>query len=178
MLNCWEYGADSWPGNQDPFYIKTMGTRQDIQVNKLSPIPPWHIPELNIDLSLHNTHSKRDSSHLLKSISLDRINTTYKKILCIYTDGSRDPATGNTGASIYVPFSNSQLYSLSTVSICSAEQAAILMALNLIGEYKPLRTVIFTDSFSTSMPMIWQYGNLGPTQHTFKEKYSQTLIIY
>ena len=150
ISNCWEFGVNSMICKQEPFYNRTLGVGQDCQVNKPSPIPPWYIPELEIDLTLHDDYTKKDSPHLLKCISLDRINTTYSNSLSIYTDGSKDPDTGITGASMCVPYFNVQSFSrLSPVSVCRAEQVAILMALNWIAQYKPLRVAIFSDSFST-----------------------------
>ena len=153
ILDSWELQpkwAKSRIKKENFFHNRTKGIGNDIEINRWSPLPPWHIPEPNIDLSIHENHSKKDSTQLLKLVSVEKINTVYKNYLHIYTDGSLDPLTGHTGVSVYIPSFKKFIFKRTdTMSICRAEQTAIVIALSWLCDYRPLHSVIFTDSYST-----------------------------
>ena len=147
LMNSWEYGACR---SVEPFYIRTINVDSNIQVNNICPIPPWHLIPPNIDVTIHDNFTKKDSPHLLKAVTLDRINTEYTNHLHMYTDGSKDPINDVTACSVFVPFCKKTISKrISNISICRAEQTAIVLALEWLCVYRPLQSVIFTDSLST-----------------------------
>ena len=159
LQNCWEYGSKTCLNRHEPFFLRTIDVNdQDVEVKDLCPFPPWKIPNINIDLQLHESFSKKDSEHVLKFNSLQIINTVYQYHLCLYTDGSKDPNTGATGAALYIPYTKTCLFKrICNVSVCRAEQAAIIIALEWLKDYRPLRAVILTDSLSTLLLLKQSY---------------------
>ena len=140
----------------------TLGTHNffsSVNLNFLAPtfstIPPWLNKDVDIDISLHESISKRnDNSELLRLISLDHINR-YNTYTHIYTDGSK--AENLVAAAYTIPTLNlnKQLRLCNSSSIIyAAELTAIKEAFLWISENEKqnLRNfAVFSDSLSVLM---------------------------
>ncbi len=69
----------------------------------ISPIPPWFLNETQIDFTVYNRIQKGEIGGEIKYNTLEYINTLYSEFIQMYTDGSKNPETGRTGATFYVP---------------------------------------------------------------------------
>lgn len=90
------------------------------------------------------------------------IDHPYYRAVQIYTDGSRDPDTGHTEASVFIPqfrvkIIKENLRSFSSVLI------AISLALQWLEEVEPVRSAICTDSISA-------WSSLSGGKHLLQDK--------
>ena len=122
-------------------------------------MPPWLLQSPIIDFNIHYTNSKKDYNYILANTTFEYINKNFNHCLRLYTDASRDPESGTTAIGLWIPqFKVSITKRISDVSICRAEQAAIIIALEWLEDYRPLQAIVLTDSLSTLM-LLNNYGN-------------------
>ena len=140
-----------------PFATRTRECVGTVEKYTVPPKPPWklNIPVVHFDI--HNECKVIDDPNHKRNIALDYINICWKNQLHIYTDGSKDPTTGRTSASFCIPkLKVSKSRRISPISVCRAEQVAILLALSWLEEFPPAEITILTDSLSS----LWLISNI------------------
>src|SRR6218665_3076495 len=131
-----------------------------------STTPPWLNKDADIDISLHESISKRnDNPELLRLISLDHINR-YNTYTHIYSDGSK--AENLVAAAYTIPTLNlkKQLRLCNSSSIYAAELTAIKEAFLWMSENEKQNLknfAVFSDSLSVLMPIKNSFSESRPT---------------
>lgn len=145
--------------------VITQTTKDILSTGKLSNLlngpqittprkPPWtHIcPKIDLTLTQHDKHS--DPLKMKTEFNLLK-DSSYRQHRIIFTDGSKIPETGETGAGIYFPkFRNISVTLSHHLSIFTAELTAIKLAITAIqvAEAQNPTTqkyLIATDSLSS-----------------------------
>ena len=116
----------------------------------VSPVPPWTDLSHNIHTEFCNVTNKAIQLPTIKSKFLELLNTTYLQHTHLYTDGSHDPGSSRTAASLYLERKKRVITWKLTdqTEIAVAEIFAIKKALQYILEKEVPKTVIFSDSKS------------------------------
>ena len=151
-----------------PFTLRTIECEGTVEKTVIPPIPPWKLnaPIVYFDI-FKECNVVEDPNHK-RNIALDHINIRWNNQLHVYTDGSKDPITGRTSASFCIPKLNvNKSKRISPVSVCRAEQVAILLAISWLEQFPPAEIMILTDSLSS----LWLVSN------TFKIKSNLLLEI-
>lgn len=65
--------------------------------------PPWLLLQTSVDLEILNSHSRSRAGVDVCQIFCDGINDKYSDYLFIFTDGSKDPESGQAGSAFSVP---------------------------------------------------------------------------
>lgn len=158
VLNeCVEYVMCDWSHGKLPFGLAARQLAhkckiQDLQLNspfKLPKSAPWCLTQPSLNTDLASVIHKQMSPIIIKAVASDFINTRYHGFNHIYTDASKDPATGHVGAAFYVPsLEVEEMFRLQdNLSVFAAELTAILMALVWVQNHN-LESIIFTDSLA------------------------------
>jgi ribonuclease HI len=148
---------DSWhnyycknPDQYKPFGVRTGEFDFNIQIAPLQtlPIPPWHIQTPRILYDVNKSITKKDLPALIKSTTLEFINSNLGAHLQIYTDGSK--TKDGVGSAFFIPeFNICRKYTLPNYcSVFVSELMAILKVLQWIEDVMPNRAVILSDSLS------------------------------
>ena len=133
-----------------PLAARTKEYQKKVENTQIPPTPPWEIVPLSVFFDIHKQCDSNDDSNTRKLIAMDFINLIWKNKLHIYTDGSKDPQTGKTSASFFIPkYKISKSVRTSSVSVCRSEQIAILLALSWLEGFPPSDVLILTDSLSS-----------------------------
>ena len=165
--------ADSWTPNQRLQQKSPMDVVRDLEVSHLLPnnrqpihkcsgFPPWttlQIPTISTSLTDPSVDKKSDPN-ILRTISLETIDSYGQDKIIVYTDGSAFKGTVFAGYGVLMKFpdGSSSTVSSSCGDNCSnfeAEVAAIHCAIQQTitlfddNSHPPCDTVIFTDSKST-----------------------------
>ena len=149
LLDCWQYQTSRWQGGKEPFALRTAEI-QEVESVSISPVPPWHLNVPPIHFKIHKICTKNDQPEHLKQVSLEFLNSHFHYDLRIFTDGSKDPVTNRTSAAFWIPkLKVSESARISNISVCRAEQVAIILALTWLQSYRPRSAVICSDSLST-----------------------------
>lgn len=161
LEDCVEYRAKSqkWKNDTIPFGYRvrkelTLNKLDKIQIVKHNPptLPPWIIKTANTSCELKNKIDKGDDPNIIKTITLEHIDSKYKNFEKIYTDGSKDPITGKTACAFTVPKAKYVFHERCTdnISVYTTEMIAIFKALKWIvdSDYPYQKVVILTDSLS------------------------------
>jgi ribonuclease HI len=154
LQKCWEhehtkYRSFGWNADME---AKEIG----IDCIKTSPtvvipaIPPWLFQMPLVDLQLHSKINDKNRCMTKEEIVDQYLQQKYFNCTQIYTDGSKNPDNGYTGAAIYIPyFKHSVVKRLSNnVSVFTTEMVAILMAMQWVEEIQPISVVVCSDSYS------------------------------
>ena len=176
FLDCWQYQIGKF--KRPPLPVCTLDYNPIVEPDHSPEQPYWHFPLPPINLELHGKVSKKDNPLFIYQTAIEFINTNYANTLRIYTDGSKDPTTSKTAAAFYIPqFNIKQNKSLSPISICRAEQTAIILALDWLEDYRPLQAVILTDSLST-LQLLQNRSNIyKPIIYEIYKKYQNLLYL-
>ena len=114
-------------------------------------IPPWELPDLNVNTTLGD-YNKTDHLPLLSSRAREIISNDHQNAIHIYTDGSK-LENEQVGCAFYIPSLNvKKSYRLNDgVSIMTAEMFSIVMALTFINDLPRTfpEIAVFTDSKSS-----------------------------
>ena len=135
--------------------IKNMNLTKINIMKKQTPLPPWTLPNIDIDTSLaQKIDKKQDNPNYINLITREHIDTyTDTNTQHYYTDGSK--VGPQVGAGIYSkhPLREQAVKLDNNLSILSAELFAISMALMDALRTKPnnSKICIFTDSLSSCM---------------------------
>jgi len=157
--------------NREFFYNKTRNfftqNKLELENNKLSDTPPWHIQPVTVDLSVADKIRKDDPPEAIKHAALEHFEQ-YAKYVKIFTDGSKSD-TGLVGSAFYVKdFDERYSYRLSNnLTIYTAELIAIKQCLiwiqNMQGKLKDgTEIVIFSDSKSALESIKSEKSKLRP----------------
>ena len=124
-------------------------TDENVAKRGTSLTPPWEKSRQQIALKLENLGKKRDNPYILKNVAYELIDTKYANSTHIYTDGSVGPE--GVGSAFIAPSLNySKKYTLTEVTVFTAELLAIYMSLNFINSKKGIKEwTIFSDSKSS-----------------------------
>ncbi|CAC5368100.1 unnamed protein product [Mytilus coruscus] len=114
--------------------------------------PPWIIGQAKTSSNIKHSISKKENPHIIKTKALEYIDNAYKNHLKIYTDGSKDPASGKTGYAFLIPSRLIASYKRTSdnLSVYTTEMTAIYQSLKwLFSNQQPgQKVVILTDSYS------------------------------
>ncbi len=110
--------------------------------------PPWLFVEPIVDLQILNSHLKSREEVDLCEVFYNHLNEEFNGYLDIYTDGSKDPQSGQTGAAFGVPKMGVKVQKRLSdqVSVFTVELMGIWLALQWIEETRPDKVVICSDS--------------------------------
>ena len=115
-------------------------------------IPPWLLETPYIDTEYDTIETKRSNPQIMATLAKEKITTTYKDHLKIYTDGSKHTGVQIASAFVIPSLNVTKSFKLNEqVSIFAAELYAILRALHFINDQPRdfLKIVILTDSKSS-----------------------------
>ena len=156
LTPCWQFDLCKISNSREPFGLRSQNLpgelKQSIECNSIPPNLPfwkWQLPYVSTTIS--KSLSKSDNPAFLKQYSLEIINTRWTNYLHIYTDGSKDPASGKVAAAFYVPYFKYKEYKRmkNDSSVYRSELAAIILALNWAKQlHDIIGVVIFSDSLS------------------------------
>ncbi|CAC5362520.1 unnamed protein product [Mytilus coruscus] len=112
--DCIEYQIynHKWNDHNIPYGIRVQNLLKDNDLDKIKLVtkniqdpPPWIIDQAKTSSNIKNSISKKENPHIIKTKALEYIDNAYKNHLKIYTDGSKDPASGKTGYAFLIPSS-------------------------------------------------------------------------
>lgn len=155
LLECWEHEETNFIsfGWIAEAKARIIGLDQ-LQYCKAVPIPyipPWFFPLPKVDFNIQQ--ELKDNNNILptKYIVQNYLEKNYKESIFLFTDGSKDPQTGHTGAAVYIPVNQYHIKKRITnnISVYTTELIAILIALQWIEENDIYNVVIASDSFSS-----------------------------
>lgn len=152
LESCWEYTVKKGQGFgwNIGSWVQETGLRGELiaPAVPISPVPPWLLPQPVVDLSVLEYVQEEAEPEFLTEFVKSYIRDTYDSCMEIYTDGSKDPDTGRTGASMVVRGIGVSFFWRLTdeVSVYSTETVAIVKALEWLEETRPEKVVICSDS--------------------------------
>ncbi|XP_016419840.1 uncharacterized protein LOC107749259 [Sinocyclocheilus rhinocerous] len=154
---CWEHGKRQI--NSFGWVVRKRASEMGIMERNYSPtvvlptIPPWFLPQPEIDFSL--LELMRDEYGGNYKIFNSYIRGNYYGYLQIYTDGSKDPKTGRAAAAVVIPEFNVECGKRITddISVYACEMMAMIIALQWVEEVRPERVVIASDSCAALMSL-------------------------
>ena len=78
------------------------------------------------------------------------IGRSFYAFLPLFTDGSKEPDSGCTGAGVYIPEFDVQICKRLTdeLSVYSVEMLSIVVAVQWVEDVQPVRIVVCSDSLS------------------------------
>uniref|UniRef100_A0A3B5QMN0 Reverse transcriptase domain-containing protein n=1 Tax=Xiphophorus maculatus TaxID=8083 RepID=A0A3B5QMN0_XIPMA len=150
LQNCWEYlkfqsNGFGWMVRK---WIKMyrLDDKEIAHFNPISVIPPWLVPEVNVDLKINTMKNDWNLNEI--GIKTDiYLRNTYNNYLKIYTDGSKN-LKGYVGIGIYISefkkFISKRISD--QLSVFTAEMVAVILSLQWVEEVRPDRVVVCTDS--------------------------------
>ena len=101
-------------------------------------IPPWFLPQPMLDLGLlERLRAGEERVDSVNGVS-EHLRTQYYAFLNIFTDESKDPKTGSTGAAFSVP-DGCDKKTTDHLSVYTKVFLVILMATEWVGEVRPDR---------------------------------------
>ncbi|CAC5424832.1 unnamed protein product [Mytilus coruscus] len=110
--DCIEYQIynHKWNDHNIPYGFRVQNLLKDNDLDKIKLVtkniqdpPPWIIGQAKTSSNIKNSISKKENPHIIKTKALEYIDNAYKNHLKIYTDGSKDPASGKTGYAFLIP---------------------------------------------------------------------------
>ena len=118
--------------------------------------PPWLLSRPNVSVALSNEFTKSENPSVIKAIALEYLDTKYQGFHKIYTDGSKDPDTGHTGAAYYDPLADygDGYRCTDHISVYTSELIAINEALDYISNKDYSNVVILSDSLSALQSLV------------------------
>lgn len=155
VLNkCWEHGRKDfnsfgWVGDKEAERLD-LNKLSYCPTVALSATPPWFFPMPKVDLDIARQSKKSKEYGGLSNMVQHYLSTRYYDRVQVYTDGSKDPDTGRTGAAVYVPDADASLKQRTpdNLAIYSVELLAILMALTWAEDLRPNEYVLCSDSMA------------------------------
>ncbi|KAI2667110.1 hypothetical protein H4Q32_003505 [Labeo rohita] len=161
VLNkCWEHGRkqfDSfgWVGDSQ---AETLGLTKISHrcTVALSAIPPWFLPMPAVDLEISKISKHSRECGGMNNMVQQYLSDKYNDMVQIYTDGSKDPDTGRTGAAVYIPEFDISIKQRTSdnLAVYSVELLAILLALIKIEDFKPNTFVVCSDSMAALVSIL------------------------
>ena len=112
---------------------------------------PWILPPPTVCTNIGSAITKKHDNPIhIKSIALQHVDMHYQGFQRIYTDGSKEPTSGKTGAAIYDPSGPFEegYRCTDNISVYSTEMIALIAALKHIHNKGYQRTVVLSDSLS------------------------------
>lgn len=152
LENTWE-----WESRRvcEPFVLKVNKEMEQLGLgeigvapNLLWPgIPPWKLPTLDIDMSVLRQIKEQEDPQYSRLVE-QALGRNWPGYVQIYTDGSKDLATGKAGCSFYSPQHDALSYKRlpKEVSVYTAEMIAIISALQWAEANNLEQVVICSDS--------------------------------
>lgn len=138
LKECWEYNhTDScsfgWSVEKE---AKKMGIDNVTccKTINVTAIPPWLFISPVVNMEIKEVGKIND---IYQSIQ-QYIEFRYEDSIQIYTDASKDPSTGKTGAAVFIPKHNINIQKRTSdqLSVFSTEMMAIIIALQWVKEVK------------------------------------------
>ncbi|CAC5405264.1 unnamed protein product [Mytilus coruscus] len=146
--DCIEYQIynHKWNDHNIPYGFRVQNLLKDNDLDKIKLVtknfqdpPPWIIGQAKTSSNIKNSISKKENPHIIKTKALEYIDNAYKNHLKIYTDGSKDPASGKTGYASLIPSRPTTLQELSG-SVTQKWSQAVTGSNNSIFTTKTVRT--------------------------------------
>ncbi len=156
-MECWKHNSNNkcfgWNVQKEAEDIGL--TRIDVSPTvEISVIPLWLFPMPIVDLQILEEINNKKGYVSKNEIAQIYIDQNYSQEIKIFTDGSKDPVSGNTAVSIYIPHVKIRIAKRTSnhLSVYSAEMIAILMVLNWVEEIQPVTCVCL---LSFLFALIW-----------------------
>ncbi|XP_063416816.1 uncharacterized protein LOC134699058 [Mytilus trossulus] len=159
--DCIEYQIynHKWNDHNIPYGFRVQNLLKDNELDKIKLVtkniqdpPPWIIGQAKTSSNIKNSLSKKENPHIIKTKALEYIDNAYKNHLKIYTDGSKDPASGKTGYAFLIPSKLIASYKRTSdnLSVYTTEMTAIYQSLKWVfsNQQPGQKVVILTDSYS------------------------------
>ncbi|CAJ1057684.1 RNA-directed DNA polymerase from mobile element jockey [Xyrichtys novacula] len=136
-----------WVGNEKAESVG-LCNMQFVSSHSLPEIPPWVFQEPTVDFGIQDKVKKKSGN--TGDIVQRYIEQNYANKLLIFTDGSKDPKTGRTGAAVFVPEQRLAIRERATdhASVYSVELLAIILALKWMKGGNVVHAVIASDSYA------------------------------
>ncbi|XP_071152008.1 uncharacterized protein, partial [Mytilus edulis] len=160
--DCIEYQIynHKWNDHNIPYGFRVQNLLKDNELDKIKMVtkniqdpPPWIIGQAKTSSNIKNSLSKKENPHIIKTKALEYIDNAYKNHLKIYTDGSKDPASGKTGYAFLIPSKLIASYKRTSdnLSVYTTEMTAIYQSLKWVfsNQQPGQKVVILTDSYSS-----------------------------
>ena len=110
-------------------------------------IPVWVMETMVVAMKLLEMKARREGVDLV-SESYAYEEAKYRDYVQLYTDGSKDPETGSTGAAVPGHRWGICRSTSNFLRVFTVEMYAILMALEWVGERRPNKALVCSDSVS------------------------------
>ncbi|CAJ1050797.1 hypothetical protein PFLUV_G00147380 [Xyrichtys novacula] len=111
--------------------------------------PLWLLETPNVDLELLGTRPKTGEADVICQFQ-DRVEEKYRSHVIMFMDGSKDQATGATGAAFLVCGMNVRVCkrTSNSLSVFTVELFAILMVVQWAGQLEDCEVLVCSDSMS------------------------------
>ncbi len=105
LKDCWEYGNNNiksfgWTATRDATIlgISEISVSPSVVIPK---VPPWLLSKPQVDF--HLQYMVKNEKTISKEVIVQQyLDLNYSSMLHIFTDGSKDPTSGNTAAAVYI----------------------------------------------------------------------------
>lgn len=152
LEECWEHNKSNylsfgWVGNAKAESLGLCNIKYSPTV-AYPDIPPWLFIDPLVDLNIQQQIKKECKQTNTGRIAERYIEQYYTDKLIVFTDGSKDPETGRTGAAMYIPANKIGIKKRTPdhLSVYTVELIAILIALQWVEENNEGKVVIASDS--------------------------------
>ena len=154
LTQCWEHGKANfnsfgWIGNSQAGKLGLTKLSHS-SVVPLPHTPPCFFVMPTVDIALVKMRDEVEEEKDVRHLTNVHIRTEYPDGIQIFTDGSKDPATGKTAAAVFIPKYKKEIQKRLSdhLAVYSVELFAICLALEWIEEVKTRCNVICSDSLS------------------------------
>lgn len=154
LQDCWEHNKTSfrsfgWIGD---IKAKQVGL-SDIQYSPTVPcsvIPPWLFVIPSVDFKIQQQLREKAQQGSAGTIVQNYIDQHFADKVLVFTDGSKDPETGRTGAAVFIPQYEVAIKKRTTdhLSVYTVELLAILTALEWLEKHTKNNAIIASDSWA------------------------------
>ncbi|CAC5410630.1 unnamed protein product [Mytilus coruscus] len=141
--DCIEYQIynHKWNDHNIPYRFRFQNLIKDNDLEKIKLVtkniqdpPPRIIGQAKTSSNIKDSISKKENPHIIKAKALEYIDNAYKYHLKIYTDGSKDPASGKTGYAFIIPSKLIASYKRTSdnLSVYTTEMTAMYQSLKCL----------------------------------------------
>ncbi len=153
---CWEHNKSNfrsfgWIGVGDAKARKAyLHTIQFCPTVPYSEIPPWKFIMPLIDLQLQEEIKRKSKLMPVWCIVKNYMELHFTNKIIVFTDGSKNPENGRTGAAVYIPQCEENIEKRTTdfLSVYTVELVAIILGLQWIERRNKNNVVVASDSLS------------------------------
>ncbi|XP_061925778.1 uncharacterized protein LOC133664840 [Entelurus aequoreus] len=154
LEDCWEHNEShfmsfGWIGNVKAVQAG-LGHILFSPTVPYSCTPPWLFIEPTIHFEIQQQLKKRNRQASAGGVAEGYLEKHFSDKTLIFTDGSKDPDTGRTGAAVFIPQYKIHIKKRTTdhLSVFTVELAAIILGLEWIEGNNHKNTLIVSDSWA------------------------------